>query len=79
MRSPSRTWKSEVRELIEQKWKPSEAFTFIQVYEFEAYFKGLHPSNFNVRDKLYQILQQLRDDKFLTFIDYNGTYRRISK
>lgn len=53
-----------------------EDFTFAQVYEAEPHFKNLYPSNLNIQDKLYQILQQLRDDDFVEFIDNQGTYRR---
>ncbi len=76
MAKRSYTWKSELRKLIERKWKTGEDFTFGQVSESEAHFKNLYPSNFNIQDKLYQILQQLRDDEFVEFIDNKGTYRR---
>jgi hypothetical protein len=62
--------------LIEQRWKTGEEFTFAEVYEAEPHFKNLYPSNLNIQDKLYQILQQLRDDDFVEFIDNQGTYRR---
>jgi hypothetical protein len=73
------TWKSELRKVVENNWKIGQDFTFVEVYESEPYFKELYPSNFNIRDKLYQTLQRLRDeDKIVAFIDDKGTYRRIA-
>lgn len=44
------TWKSELGKVVESNWKIGQDFNF--VHEYEPYFKGLYPSNFNIRDTL---------------------------
>lgn len=79
MAVPRRTWKSELRKLIEQKWTVGQAFSLDEVYAFAAHFEHLYPSNSHIQDKLRQVVQQLRDEGLVEFIDDGGSYRRISK
>jgi hypothetical protein len=75
---PKHTWRSELRKLIEQKWAVGETFSSDDVYEFERHFQQLYPSNHHVRNKLQQMMQQVRDEGLVEFIDNDGSYRRIS-
>jgi type II restriction enzyme len=52
-----------------------EAFTLDEVYAHEARLAALYPGNGNVRPKIRQQLQVLRDRGWLVF-DGRGTYRR---
>jgi len=74
-----RTWKSELRKLVEQNWTVGQTFSLEEIYAFATYFERLYPSNAHIRDKLRQVLQQLRDECIVEFIDHWGLYRRISK
>ncbi len=71
------TWRKEVRVRIEGKWEVGELFTIGEVYDFETELQQVYPGNRNVRAKLRQILQELRDEGTLEFLQQNGTYRRI--
>ena len=46
------------------------------VYAHEAALAALYPGNRNVRPKIRQQLQVLRDRGWLEFTDRRGTYRR---
>jgi type II restriction enzyme len=74
-----RTWRSELRKLVEQNWKVGQTFSLDEVYSLAAHFRRLYPSNKHVREKLRQIMQQLRDEGLVEFIDDWGNSRRISK
>ena len=52
----------------------SKEFTLVEVYGFENYLGELHPENNNVRPKIRQQLQVLRDAGVLEFIG-GGRYR----
>lgn len=52
-------------------------FTLEEVYSHEARLAALYPDNHNIRPKIRQQLQVLRDRRWLTFKD-RGTYRRVS-
>jgi len=75
----SKTWDSELRDLIQQTWKSGQTFSLADVYRFENHFQRLYPSNAHIQDKLRQTMQHLRDDGFVEFVDDVGTYRRTSK
>ena len=51
-------------------------FTLADVYAFEPRLAALYPGNSNVRPKIRQQLQVLRDRGWLAFGDRRGTYRR---
>jgi hypothetical protein len=52
----------------------SNPFTLKELYEFEKAFQRIYPTNFHVKDKLRQILQNLRDQKYISFLG-NGRYQ----
>ena len=56
-----------------EKIKKTE-FTLDEVYSFEAYLQAKHPMNNNVKAKIRQQLQYLRDRKILDFTG-RGRYR----
>ena len=49
--------------------------TLADFYEFEAHLQALHPNNRNVKPKIRQQLQILRELGFLAFEDNKGRYR----
>lgn len=51
-------------------------FTLSQVYEFERDLSNKHPENYNVKAKIRQQLQLLRDKGFLEFLG-NGVYKKL--
>lgn len=56
-------WKADLRPMLA---KLPDTFTTANAYQFEARLAKLHPENQNVRPKIRQLLQQLRDDGDLT-------------
>jgi len=53
----------------------SQSFSLQDVYAFEAHLQKLHPQNGNVRPKIRQQLQVLRDRNYIEFIS-SGQYRK---
>ena len=70
--SGQRDW---LRRRIDETWDREE-FTLTEVYEFEDEFRRLYPDNKNVRAKLRQLLQQLRNERIIRFVR-PGTYQRV--
>jgi RNA polymerase primary sigma factor len=70
-------WDSDLRRVVERSWKIGEVFTLDQVYTFAPELEGLHPNNQHVKGKLRQVLQHLRDDGSIEFVDDDGTYKRL--
>lgn len=70
------TWDEDVRDLIEATWQFGEPFQLDEVYGFEPQLALGHQSNLNVRDKIRQTLQHLRDAGLLAFLGNDGTYER---
>ena len=67
-----------LRKLIQEKYYRDDAFTLAQAYELaEAPLKKSYPNNKHIRDKIRQMLQKLRKDSFLKFVDYDGLYRVV--
>lgn len=54
----------------------SEIFVLDEIYKFENGLKSKHPLNNNIRPKIRQQLQFLRDKGFLEFLG-NGRYRKV--
>ncbi|MGC2779734.1 MAG: restriction endonuclease, partial [Bradyrhizobium sp.] len=67
-----RGWLLEVMKCVEALGKPE--FTLDDVYAFADHLRGLYPDNQNVRPKIRQQLQFLRDQGFIEFIS-RGQYR----
>ena len=54
----------------------TESFMLEDIYRFEAFLKERYPNNANVRPKIRQQLQVLRDKGFIEFLG-NGHYRKL--
>lgn len=54
----------------------SATFTANDIYQFENELKVLHPNNNNVKPKIRQILQQIRDMGFVKFTT-RGIYKKL--
>lgn len=54
-----------------------DIFTLEQIYSFEHALKIKHPNNNNIKPKIRQQLQYLRDKGFVTFLG-NGKYKKIN-
>lgn len=70
----ARGWLLEVMRCVEAIGRPE--FTLADVYAFEPRLAALYPGNSNVRPKIRQQLQVLRDRGWLAF-NGRGTYRRV--
>jgi type II restriction enzyme len=71
-----RGWLVEVMKCVESIGK--HEFELDEVYRFEKQLSELYPSNQNVRPKIRQKLQELRDHGFLDFVS-RGRYRLRSR
>jgi type II restriction enzyme len=69
-----RGWTLDVLRAVRQLGKPE--FTLQEMYAFEPQLNALHPSNQNVRPKIRQQLQVLRDLGLLRF-GVKGNYRVV--
>lgn len=56
---------------------PDDIFSLKDIYVFEDALKNMHPQNNNVKEKIRQQLQLLRDREIIEFIDNRGHYRKI--
>lgn len=70
-----RGWTLDVLKAVRQIDKTD--FTLADVYSFEGQLSREHPGNRNVRPKIRQQLQKLRDLQFLEFLS-QGRYRLIA-
>lgn len=70
----ARGWLLAVMRAVETIGK--HEFTIDEVYAHEATPSALYPGNNNVRPKIRQQLQVLRDRGWLAFTDRRGWYRR---
>jgi type II restriction enzyme len=68
----TRGWLLDVMKCVESLGKPE--FTLDEVYSFERHLAELYPGNQNVRPKIRQQLQYLRDRGFIEFVS-RGHYR----
>ncbi len=69
-------WQKKIYEKIYLEFRDN-VFSLQEMYKYEVYFKSLYPSNKHIKDKIRQILQQLRDKNILEFIDNDGHYKLI--
>lgn len=72
----ARGWMLAVMKAVEAVGRPE--FTLDDVYAREAALSALYPDNRNVRPKIRQQLQVLRDRGWLEFTERRGTYRRVT-
>lgn len=55
----------------------TQLFTLEDMYVFECELQSKHPENYNVKPKIRQQLQLLRDKGFIEFLG-NGKYRKLT-
>ena len=55
----------------------NDRFSLEDMYKFESLLKIIHPQNNNIKDKIRQQLQFLRDRGIIEFIDNQGHYKKI--
>ena len=55
---------------------PTQFFKLEDIYSFERELHNKHPENNNIKPKIRQQLQLLRDKGFIEFLG-NGEYRKI--
>lgn len=72
------SWDVELRGVIQQQWRLGQNFSLADVYAFEPHFAAIYPGNHHRCDKLRQILQNLREDGVIKFLDNQGHYQRVS-
>jgi type II restriction enzyme len=70
------TWRSDLLAVVRNRWRIGEEFTLCELYLLEDELARAHPNNKDVRAKIRQTLQVLRQDLFVEFVTYRGTYRR---
>lgn len=70
----ARGWLLDVLECV--NLLPMQEFTLDDIYQFEPLLSAKHPYNHNVKPKIRQQLQYLRDKGFLDFTR-RGKYRKI--
>jgi type II restriction enzyme len=69
-----RGWTLDVLRIVQNM--PNDQFTLADAYKQESRLAALHPSNRNIRAKIRQQLQILRDLGFLAF-EGHGNYKRM--
>lgn len=55
---------------------PKTMFSLEDVYQFESWLASQHPANHNIRPKVRQQLQILRDNNIIEFLG-NGLYKKL--
>jgi hypothetical protein len=60
-------WNYIVYQLVLNNFK-GKSFGLKELYDFENEFQRIYPTNFHVKDKLRQILQNLRDQNYISFL-----------
>lgn len=68
----ARGWLLDVMKCVESLGKRD--FTLAEAYDFEKHLSNLYPGNQNIRPKIRQQLQYLRDQGFIEFVS-RGQYR----
>ena len=73
-------WKTELKRAIINNGFDMGTFTLKELYDSSLDDLQLKfPNNNTIKYSFQGNMQKLRDDGFLKFIDYNGTYEVISK
>jgi len=71
----SSDWKEDILACI--KDLNQNTFSLSDMYQYESYLSELHPGNNHIKEKIRQLLQYLRDDGKIQFLDDNGTYKKL--
>ena len=70
------TWKEDVELAIRRHFPVGEVFSTSDFWlAAEQELADRHPTVKDVRNTVLNILQKLRDDRVLEFMDYKGHYR----
>lgn len=72
------TWLATVRRLVTTTWREGEDFSLNEAYKFEEELRALFPENQHIKEKLRQILQELREEGTIVFLDQSGRYQRTT-
>ena len=71
-------WTDSIMNLLEAKEiKIGDEFSLEQMYSCELILREISPKNNQIRAKIRQQLQILRDYQFIEFLDNQGRYLRI--
>jgi type II restriction enzyme len=68
-----RGWTNDILKIVQEQ---NQKFKLDDIYKYETYFKELHPQNNNIKAKIRQQLQILRDNKIIKFKN-KGIYEVI--
>lgn len=71
------SWVSLARALVREKWSVGQKFNLGEVYDQLQMFEDAYPQNHHPKDKIRQVMQSLRDEGTLEFVDNEGQYRRL--
>lgn len=71
------TWVSLTRAFVRERWSVGRQFAIDEVYRELSLFEAAYPRNRHVKAKLRQVLQALRDEGSIEFVDNAGLYRRV--
>jgi type II restriction enzyme len=66
-------WILDIMNCVESLEK--EKFNLSEIYAFEKDLEILHPENKNIKAKIRQQLQFLRDKNYLEFLEKRGNYK----
>ncbi|MEA3255445.1 MAG: hypothetical protein U9Q22_06385 [Candidatus Altiarchaeota archaeon] len=75
-KSSERSWIIDIISCIKQL--NNETFTLQELYTYEEYLQENHPNNKNIKPKIRQQLQFLRNKRYLEFLG-NGRYQLIKE
>src|SRR5687768_6950455 len=67
-------WREDVVEVVSRL---PPRFRLEDAYRFTPQLHERHPENNHLREKIRQVLQQLRDEGKLRFLDNDGTYENL--
>lgn len=69
-------WKYEVKQCIVKLYNHGKrSFTLTDMYLFIPELEKRTGRRSNIKSRIRENLQKLRDDGFIEFLDYQGTYR----
>ncbi len=68
-----KSWISTILKIVEEQ---KQTFTLKEMYKYKSYLKELFPENNNIKAKIRQQLQILRDNKIIEFKE-KGVYKKI--
>ena len=67
----------ELRQWIVRRWPVNAEFSLRDVYRFEDEFSRVYPRNTAIQATFRNLLQKLRDEGTIRFVDDRGRYQRV--